>query len=59
MERLYAVIVALPEDQYPNGPYYGRLDVNGRSQWKDKRTAFRHAREFRGMHLRDAWVQEV
>ena len=55
----YEVVTALPADQYPNGPYYGRLDVNGRMQWKTKRIAERHAREFKVAHLLDAWVQEA
>lgn len=59
MTALYEVIVALPADYGAGGPYYARLDHNGRSQWKTKRIAERHAREYKGAHLLDAWVQEA
>ena len=38
---------------------YGTLDHKGRSTWKTKRIAEKHAREYKATHLRDAWVQEV
>jgi hypothetical protein len=38
---------------------YAVLDVNGRSEWKTKRIAKKHAREYKAIHLRDSWVSEV
>lgn len=38
---------------------YALLEVNGRSQWKTKRIADKHAREYKATHLRDSWVSEV
>lgn len=38
---------------------YAILKYKGRSTWKTKRIADKHAREYKATHLRDAWVQEV
>lgn len=38
---------------------YTILEANGRTEWKTKRTAQKHASEYKSIHLRDAWVQEV
>ena len=37
---------------------YSRLEYRGRMQWR-KKTAMKHAREFKARHLRDTWVQET
>lgn len=34
------------------------LSVGDRTEWR-KRTAVKHAREYKALHLRDAWVQPV
>lgn len=57
--QFYEIITALPADYGDKGPYYARLEVNGRMTWRTKRIAEKHAREFKGAHLRDAWVQEA
>ena len=38
---------------------YARLEAQGRTEWRTKRTAVKHAREFKAQHMRDAWAQEV
>jgi len=52
------VIVALisPDDSGP--PTYSRLTHLDRWQWS-RRTAMKHAREFKAQHMRDAWAQPV
>lgn len=43
----------------PNGDTrYARLEHRGRMSWC-KRTAEKHAREFKAAHMRDAWAREV
>lgn len=37
---------------------YARIEANGRIEWKTKRTAEKHAREYKANHMRDAWAQE-
>lgn len=37
---------------------YERLERNGRIEWKTKRTAEKHAREYKARYLKDAWVSE-
>lgn len=37
---------------------YGILSVGDRTEWKTKRIAERHARDYKADHLRDAWVEE-
>lgn len=34
------------------------IEANGRTSWKTKRTALKHAREYKSTHLRDSWVAE-
>ena len=53
----YEVIVRI--DDKHGEPQYARLDVNGRFEWKTKRIAEKHAREFKANHMRDAWAQKV
>lgn len=38
---------------------YGVLSVKDRTQWKTKRIAEKHARDFKAKFLRDSWVEEV
>ncbi len=38
---------------------FSRMAHKGRTEWKDKRTAERHAREYKAKHMQDAWVQEI
>lgn len=53
---MYEVIVCLG---YENGAaQYARLEHKGRSEWKTKRIAEKHAREYKATHLRDAWASE-
>jgi hypothetical protein len=37
---------------------YALIEANGRYRWKTKRTAEKHAREYKALHLRDAWAEE-
>jgi hypothetical protein len=39
--------------------HYSRLWHKNRGEWKTKRIAEKHAREYKGNHLKDAWVQPV
>jgi len=50
---MWEVIVSLE-----SGKGYSRLEYRGRMQW-GKRTATKHAREFKANHMWDAWIQEV
>lgn len=50
---MWEVVTALPDGGY------ARLWVGQRHEWKTKRIAERHAREYKARHLRDAWVQEA
>lgn len=52
----WEVITALPGEYGQGAPYYSRLTHRDRMTWT-KRTATRHAREFKAAHLRDAWAQ--
>lgn len=52
--KTYEVIVSLED-----GKGYSRLCYRDRTEWKTKRTAEKHAREFKASHLRDAWVSEA
>lgn len=56
---MYEVIIATDAEGKTGGPYYSRLSVRDRTQWKTKRIAEKHAREFKARHLKDAWAQEV
>lgn len=58
MNKLYEVIVQILSDDN-NTSTYARLEHKGRRTWKTKRIAEKHAREYKGLHLRDAWVSEV
>lgn len=40
-------------------PSYAIIEAHGRTEWKTKRTAEKHAREYKARHLRDAWAEEV
>ena len=53
VSKMWEVIVSLE-----SGKGYARLEHRGRVQW-GKRTATKHAREFKANHMRDAWIQEV
>jgi hypothetical protein len=50
---MYLVMVSLPDDRY------AVLEVRGRMSWKTKRTAQKHARNYKATNLRDAWVEET
>jgi hypothetical protein len=56
---MYEVICAT----YPNGedknPVYARLEYKGRIEWRTKRIAQKHARDYKAIHLMDSWVQKV
>lgn len=38
---------------------YILLSVNGRIEWKTKRIAEKHAREWKAENMRDSWVSEA
>lgn len=38
--------------------HHALIEANGRTSWKTKRTALKHAREYKSTHLRDSWVAE-
>lgn len=38
---------------------YVLLSVNGRTEWKTKRVAEKHAREWKAENMRDSWVSEA
>ncbi len=63
MSTLYEVVVDTGETYKSHDgrdvPKYGMLEHKGRSEWKTKRIAEQHARDYKATHLRDAWVQEV
>lgn len=40
-------------------PVYALIEANGRTEWKTKRTAEKHAREYKARHLRDAWAEQA
>lgn len=54
--RLFEVVTAYDRENGQTG--YARLEHRGRTEWR-KRTAEKHAREFKANHMRDAWAQEV
>jgi hypothetical protein len=54
---IYEVIISVPQDD--GTTHYARLEHKGRSQWKTKRIAQKHCREYRMAHLRDGWVNEA
>lgn len=54
---MWEVIVEIPQEDAP--PRYARLWHKGRYQWKTKRIAQKHCREYRMAHLRDAWISEA
>lgn len=44
---------------YENGAQQiSRLEANGRSEWKTKRIAERHAKEFQQLHGKEAYASE-
>tara|TARA_R100000388_G_C7142708_1_gene110740 strand:+ start:406 stop:585 length:180 start_codon:yes stop_codon:yes gene_type:complete len=38
---------------------YVILSVNGRTEWKTKRIAEKHAREWKAENMRDSWAEEI
>lgn len=55
MKKTYEVIIPIYQ---PSKVIYSRLCYRDRTEWKDKRTAEKHAREYKAKHIQDAWVQE-
>lgn len=54
---MYEAIAAIDN---PDGTVsYARIEHKGRSVWKTRRTARKHAMEYKALHLRDAWEQEA
>ncbi len=54
--RSWEVVVEL--DPGPNGERrFARLESKGRSEWKTKATAVKHARDVQRNHRRKAWAQ--
>lgn len=59
MTKTYEVITAIYPEYAKGDCVYARLEYKGRSEWKTKRIAQKHAREYKARHLKDAWVQEA
>lgn len=38
---------------------YALLSVKGRTEWKTKRTAQKHSREWKAANLRDSWIEGI
>lgn len=53
---LWEVICVVPDGK--GGTIHAGLTHKGRDEWR-KRTAVKHAREYKALHLRDAWAQPV
>lgn len=58
MAKLYEVIVNIQTDN-SKSPIYARMEHKGRCEWKTKRIAEKHAREYKATHLRDSWVSII
>lgn len=58
MKKLYEVIVNIQTDN-DKMPIYARMEHKGRVEWKTKRIAQKHAREYKAKHLRDSWVSVI
>ncbi len=54
----YIVMVDTGEQWRPGKTTYAVLDVNGKSTWKTKRIAEKHAYQYKAENMRDAWVEE-
>lgn len=59
MTKTYEVIIATYPEHANGKCVYTRLHHKGRSEWKTKRIAQKHAYEYKAKHLSDSWVQEV
>ena len=60
MSTRYEVIAAIHDKTNPQKPpVYARVWVKDRGEWKTKRIAEKHMREYRATHLTETWVQEV
>lgn len=59
MKKEYEAIAALPDYPVKGQTTYARIEAHGRTVWKTKRTAQKHAREYKAKHMRDSWVQEL
>ena len=55
-QRMWEAIAAYTRDDGKTD--YARIEHRGRIEWKTKRTAEKHARDYKARHLRDAWAQE-
>lgn len=58
MRTKYAVCVDTGETGSDGRTMYGYLEHRGKSEWLTKRTAQKHADDYKATHLRDAWVEE-
>jgi len=56
MQKTYEAVADISDN--PNETKYARIEVRGKSEWKTKRAAEKHAREYKAAHMRDAWAQE-
>lgn len=57
--KTYEVITATYPEYAKGDCVYARLSYRDKTEWKTKRTAEKHAREYKARHMRDAWVQEA
>ena len=57
MEKPLFEVVTSYQDQ-DGKTQYARLEYRGRMAW-GKRTAEKHARDFKANHMRDAWAQDA
>jgi hypothetical protein len=51
--------IANVQDDNTKPAIYARIEVYGRTEWKTKRTAVKHARDYKAWQLRDAWAAET
>jgi hypothetical protein len=58
MTPAFEVVVQLPCAE-GGSSRYGRLEFRGRCEWRTKRIAEKHARDYRLTRYLDAWVQEA
>lgn len=56
-EKTWEVVCAIPDGA--GRIRYARLEHKGRTSWKTKRIAEKHARDYKANHLRDSWVSEA
>jgi hypothetical protein len=51
--------IANVQDDNTKPAIYARIEAHGRTEWRTRRTAVKHAREYKADHMRDAWAAEA